>query len=318
MSLHDFGEDEVVLPTVALATDEPVEILRYAYDSFRAGIPVALVTLVEVRGGAARAIGAQMAVRGDGRYCGFVSGGCTEAAVAAEAIQALRKGHDRFLRLGEGSPFFDIVLPCGGGITLSIHILKKADPLGEVLSNLASRRPATLRYTPGSESMEFGEEGSRSQAGWFDGTFTTHYQPRIRVLLCGRSVELTITAAVARAAGYEVDQIDLAVDSSAFASRIDQFSAVALLFHDLDRELPLLQAALRSNPFYIGALGSRRTHEKRIALLREHGFEDTDIARIKAPIGIFDKARDASSIALSVVADIAAARSCGQQAPDFG
>jgi len=318
MSLHDFGEDEVVLPTVALATDEPVEILRYAYDSFRAGIPVALVTLVEVRGGAARAIGAQMAVRGDGRYCGFVSGGCTEAAVAAEAIQALRKGHDRFLRLGEGSPFFDIVLPCGGGITLSIHILKKADPLGEVLSNLASRRPATLRYTPGSESMEFGEEGSRSQAGWFDGTFTTHYQPRIRVLLCGRSVELTIAAAVARAAGYEVDQIDLAVDSSAFASRIDQFSAVALLFHDLDRELPLLQAALRSNPFYIGALGSRRTHEKRIALLREHGFEDTDIARIKAPIGIFDKARDASSIALSVVADIAAARSCGQQAPDFG
>lgn len=318
MSLHDFGEDEVVLPTVALATDEPVEILRYAYDSFRAGIPVALVTLVEVRGGAARAIGAQMAVRGDGRYCGFVSGGCTEAAVAAEAIQALRKGHDRFLRLGEGSPFFDIVLPCGGGITLSIHILKKADPLGEVLSNLASRRPATLRYTPGSESMEFGEEGSRSQAGWFDGTFTTHYQPRIRVLLCGRSVELTITAAVARAAGYEVDQIDLAVDSSAFASRIDQFSAVALLFHDLDRELSLLQAALCSNPFYIGALGSRRTHEKRIALLREHGFEDADIARIKAPIGIFDKARDASSIALSVVADIAAARSCGQQAPDFG
>jgi xanthine dehydrogenase accessory factor len=156
MSLHDFGEDEVVFPAVAFATDEPDEILRYAYDSFRAGISVALVTLVEISGGAARAIGAQMAVRGDGRYRGFVSGGCTEAAVAAEAIQALRKGHDRFLRLGEGSPFFDIVLPCGGGITLSIHILKKADPLGQFLSNLASRRPATVRYTPGTGSMEFG------------------------------------------------------------------------------------------------------------------------------------------------------------------
>jgi len=318
MSLHDFNEDEMVLPRVAFATDEPGEILRYAYNSFRGGIPVALVTLVEIRGGAARAIGAQMAVRGDGRYCGFVSGGCTEAAVAAEAIQALREGHDRFLRLGEGSPFFDIVLPCGGGINLSIHILKCADPVGEVLSRLASRRPATLRYTPRLESMEFGGEGGRSQVGWCDGTFTTHYQPRIRVLLCGRSVELTATAAVARAAGYEVYQIDPDVDSSAFASKIDQFSAVAFLFHDLDRELPLLQAALRSNPFYIGALGSRRTHEKRIALLREHGFEDADIARIKAPIGIFDKARDASSIALSVVADIAAARSHGQQAPDIG
>ncbi|EJB02354.1 xanthine and CO dehydrogenases maturation factor, XdhC/CoxF family [Rhizobium leguminosarum bv. trifolii WSM597] len=315
MSLHDYDEDELVLPRVALAADEPSEILRYAYDSFRAGIPVALVTLVDIRGGAARAIGAQMAVRGDGRYCGFVSGGCTEAAVAAEAVQALRKGHDRFLRLGEGSPFFDIVLPCGGGITLSIHILKKADPVGHVLSNLASRRPATLRYTPGSESMEFGGEGSRSQAGWFDGTFITHYQPRIRVLLCGGSVELTTTAAVARAAGYEVEQIDPAVDRNAFASKIDQFSAVALLFHDLHRELPLLQAALRSNSFYIGALGSRRTHEKRVTLLREHGCEDADIARIKAPIGLFDKARDASSIALSVVADIAAAKTRVPQAP---
>lgn len=313
MTLHDFGDDQVASPTVAFATDEPSEILRYAYDSFRSGIPVALVTLVEVRGGAARAIGAQMAVRGDGRYCGVVSGGCTEAAVAAEAVQALRKGHDRFLQLGEGSPFFDIVLPCGGGITLSIHILKKADPVGQVLSNLASRRPATLRYTPGSESMEFGGESSRSQIGWFDGTFMTRYPPVTRVLLCGRSVELTTAAAVARAAGYEVEQIDPAIDSNAFASKIDAFSAVALLFHDLDRELPLLQGALRSDPFYIGALGSKRTHEKRTALLRRHGFENTDIARIKAPIGIFDKARDASSIALSVVADIAAAKTLAAQ-----
>ncbi len=117
MTRHDFSENDVVLPTVELVTDEPGRILRYAHESFLAGVPVALVTLVEVRGGAARAVGAQMAVRGDGRYCGFVSGGCTETAVAAEAIEALRKGRDRFLRLGEGSPFFDIVLPCGEGST---------------------------------------------------------------------------------------------------------------------------------------------------------------------------------------------------------
>ncbi|WP_338811398.1 XdhC family protein (plasmid) [Agrobacterium leguminum] len=318
MTLQDFGENDAVLPTVALVTDEPSGILRYAHDSFLAGVPVALVTLVEVRGGAARAVGAQMAVRGDGRYCGFVSGGCTETAVAAEAIEALRKGRDRFLQLGEGSPFFDIVLPCGGGIGLSIHILKSADPVGQVLSSLASRRPASLRYTPGSEAMEFGGEGSPRQIGWFDGIFITHYQPITRVLLCGRSVELAITAAVARAAGYEVEQIDPAIDSSVFASKIDTFSAVALLFHDLDRELPLLQGALRSDSFYIGALGSRRTHEKRTALLRKHGFGDVDIARIKAPIGIFDKAKDASSVALSVVADIAAASARAQQAAAQG
>lgn len=245
MTEHDFSEDDVVLPRVALVIDEPSEILRYARDSCLAGVPVALITLVEVRGGAARAIGAQMAVRGDGRYCGFVSGGCTEAAVAAEAVRALRKGHDRFLRLGEGSPFFDIVLPCGGGINLSIHLLKNADPVHRVLSSLASRRPAMLRYRPESEAIEFCGEGSGSQIGWLDGTFITHYQPITRVILCGHSVELTTSAAVAKAAGYKVDQIDPAIDSSAFASKIDAFSAIALLFHDLDRELPLLQGALR-------------------------------------------------------------------------
>ncbi len=74
-------------PVVACLTDDPIEILRFAYEAWCSGIPVALVTLVEVRGGNSRPIGAQMAVRADGLYCGFVSGGCAEAAVAAEALE---------------------------------------------------------------------------------------------------------------------------------------------------------------------------------------------------------------------------------------
>ena len=297
---------EGVAPVVAIATDKPANILRYAYDSLLAGMPVALVTLVDIHGGTARSLGAHMAVRADGRYCGFVSGGCTENAVAAEALEALSLGRDRFLKLGEGSPFFDIVLPCGGGINLSIHILRDADPVRQVLFHLASRRPATLTYLPGSQTIEF-EGSTKSETGWKDDVFLTSYQPPTRLILCGRSLELATTVQVAQAAGYEVLQIDQPMNSIDFASRIDEYSAVALLFHDLDRELPLLQGALTSKPFYIGALGSRRTHEKRSAALRRIGFGETDIAKIKAPIGLFDKARDASSIALSVLADIAAA-----------
>lgn len=66
-------------------------------------------------------------------------GGCTEAAVAAEALEAIGKGVDRYLLLGEGSRFFDIVLQCGGGITLVIHVLKDATPVREVLFELQSR-----------------------------------------------------------------------------------------------------------------------------------------------------------------------------------
>lgn len=93
---------EISMPQMAFMTDAAQEILQFAADSVDEGFETALVTLVEIRGGAARALGAQMAVRRDGLYCGYVSGGCTEAAVAAEALQAIAGGNDRFLRLGKG------------------------------------------------------------------------------------------------------------------------------------------------------------------------------------------------------------------------
>lgn len=107
-----------------------------------------LVTLVEIRGGAARPLGAQMVVREDGRYCGFVSGGCVEAAAAFEALEVMGSGRDREICYGEGSPWFDIVLPCGGGITLTLHKLRSAQPLLAVLNrpNRENRRVcATIR-----------------------------------------------------------------------------------------------------------------------------------------------------------------------------
>lgn len=113
-------------------TDDAKAILTFAADGAETKYGSALVTLVEIRGGAARALGAQMAVRGDGGYCGYVSGGCTEAAVAAEAVAAINKGTDRYLRLGEGSQFFDIILPCGGGITLAIHVVRDVAPLRQI------------------------------------------------------------------------------------------------------------------------------------------------------------------------------------------
>ncbi len=105
------------------------------------------MTLVKIRGGAARPLGAQMVVREDGRYCGFVSGGCVEAAAAFEALEMMGSGRDREIRYGEGSPWFDIVLPCGGGITLTLHKLRSAQPLLAVLNRLEQRKPvgAALR-----------------------------------------------------------------------------------------------------------------------------------------------------------------------------
>jgi xanthine dehydrogenase accessory factor len=85
------------------------------------------------------------------------------------------------------------------------------------------------------------------------------------------------------------------------------------LLHDIDLEIPVLGAALRASPFYLGALGSARIHGQRVHRLKELGYDEAAIARIKSPVGIFDKARDAQTLALSVLADLAARRLSGVQ-----
>jgi xanthine dehydrogenase accessory factor len=294
-----------VVPERAFMTDDAVEVMRFAAQSFDGGHGVALATLVQIRGGSARPLGSHMAIRDDGLYCGFVSGGCTEAAVASEAVEAIAKGCDRKLLLGEGSQFFDIVLPCGGGITIAIHIVRESAALQAVISALDTRRPASLRYEFATQRLA--PIDASNKTGWSGDGFVTHYRPRLRVVLAGRSIEMEVVAKVAVAAGYDVRSYG-GRTSALVPETIDADTAVALLYHDIDMEIPVFEAVLRSDPFYIGALGSSRTHGRRVQRLKDLGYSETEIARIKSPIGLFNKARDSQSLALSILAEIAACR----------
>ncbi|CAH1665876.1 XdhC family protein [Chelatococcus asaccharovorans] len=88
---------------------------------------------------------------------------------------------------------------------------------------------------------------------------------------------------------------------------IDRYTAFAALTHDPKIDDPALAAALRSEAFYVGALGSRKTHAKRLERLGEQGFSDTDLARIKAPIGLPIGAVSPAEIALAILGEIVAA-----------
>lgn len=289
-------------PTRASFVDAPSDILAFAASASRQG-PVALATLVDVIGGAARGLGSHVAVAANGRFCGYVSGGCVEAAVAYEALQAIREGKDRVVRFGEGSPFFDIVLPCGGGISVAIHVLKDPDILEQVLGRLGQRQPAGLRYTPSLECLDC--VGGDQKPGWKDGSFVSIYRPRTQIVISGSGSEAVILGELAKAAGYEV------YNNGRFGPEdavLDAFTAVAILHHDLDAERGIIEAALRSPAFYIGALGSTRTHHRRTQRLQEFHWSKKDIGRIKAPIGSFGPTKDSTSLALSVLADIASSR----------
>jgi xanthine dehydrogenase accessory factor len=97
-------------------------------------------------------------------------------------------------------------------------------------------------------------------------------------------------------------------DDAMAALQPDTRSAIVTLTHDPKIDDPALDAALRSPAFYIGALGSKRTHAKRVERLREMGHDDAAIARIRAPIGLDIKALTAPEIGLSIMAEIIATR----------
>lgn len=84
----------------------------------------------------------------------------------------------------------------------------------------------------------------------------------------------------------------------------DRRSAIITLTHDPKLDDPALAAALRSNCFFIGALGSRKTHASRLARLKEQGFSDADVARIHGPVGLSIGAVSPAEIAVSILAQM--------------
>jgi len=107
----------------------------------------------------------------------------------------------------------------------------------------------------------------------------------------------------------EADEVVRAWPNEVLESRrLCASSAVVTLTHDTKLDVPALACALRSNAGYIGALGSRRTHDKRRTLLEAEGFASDEIARIHGPVGLDIGGTSAVEIALSIIAEISAAR----------
>ena len=286
------------VPFCPQKTDRPRHVLEFLRQAMEAGQAAALVLLVGIEGSASRSLGTIMAVREDGAYCGYVSGGCVEAAVATEALAALQIGKDRLIRFGKGSPFFDIALPCGGGLELVVHVLRDGAPIRDVLALLADRHCATLIYD--TDSAQVMAQPSLAQTGWHDAKFVTHFTPPVRIVVLGESLEAEVLIRVAQAADVDIATADLRRG----LGQIDAHTAIAFLHHSAENEEPLLTQALLSEAFYVGCLGGRQTQQKRRHTLTAAGLEHSTIGRLHGPIGLFGPARDASSLAVSVLAEI--------------
>ena len=152
--------------------------------------------------------------------------------------------------------------------------------------------------------------------------FVHVYNPPLRLLVVGAVHISQALVPMAQVAGYEViivdprkawanaerfpsvELIDAWPDEALSELAPDHRSAVVMLTHDPKLDDPAFGVALRSPAFYVGALGSRKTHAKRVDRLREQGLGDDEIARIHAPIGLAIGAKSPAEIAISIMAQI--------------
>jgi len=105
------------------------------------------------------------------------------------------------------------------------------------------------------------------------------------------------------------------LQTEADAGRIDERTVLCVLTHDPKFDVPLLEVALRLPVAYVGAMGSRRTHEERLDRLREAGLSKEEIARLSSPIGLDLGARTPEETAVSIAAEIIAGRWGGSGEP---
>jgi len=258
----------------------------------------ALCTIVGIDGSFSRRVGTQLAVAADGSRVGDMADRCLDDELAGQALAAMAEGAPRMLRYGQGSPFVDFRLPCGSGLDIWIDQAPDRSELQRCVAELEARQEAAL-------PLKFSEDMAPYLLR------ERRYMPRLRIVLLGAGMESASLARLAGVQGVEVEWREagqgLALGRPPSDLAADGWTAVLLLFHDHEWEVPLLDWALGTPAFYIGAQGGAPAREARLERLRAAGHAESELARIRSPVGLIPAARDPAVLALSVLADVVGA-----------
>ena len=311
-------------------------IPEIALDWHRTGRKAALATVIETWGSAPRQPGSQLAISGEGQIMGSVSGGCVEGAVVTEAMDAMEDGQSRVLTFGvSDETAFAVGLACGGTIRVLLEPVGRglpADMLADLVAARAAKHPVAYSVHPESWARALLRPGQDAAADARlrsdkagveeDGRFIAPHNPPLRLIVVGAVHIAQPLMILARALGYAPTLIDPRSsfgaaerfpgetilddwpDEALTSLAPDSRTAVVTLTHDPKLDDPAIRIALRSAVFYLGCLGSKKTHAKRVDRLTEAGFSAAEIARIHAPVGLDIGAKTPAEIALSVMAQI--------------
>lgn len=305
-----------------------LEVLRSSVRWLGEGHRVLLVTVVKTWGSSPRPQGAMLAVRGDGLVMGSVSGGCIEDdlidRVRRSGIEQTLPEAVKYGISAEEAHRFG--LPCGGTIELVLEPLTQASGIDELCRQVGEGRllARTLDMATGAATLA---PAQATDGVAFDGKrLLTIHGPRYRMLVIGAGQLSRYLCSIAAGLDYQVtvcdprdeytDEWDVPgttvvhtmPDDTVLDMKLDERCAVIALTHDPKLDDLALMEALKTPAFYVGALGSRRNNTARRERLKEFDLDDAQLARLHGPVGIFIGSRTPPEIAISILAEVTAAK----------
>ena len=305
-----------------------LEVLKSCEQWISRGRRCELVTVIKTWGSSPRPEGAMLAICEDGTVVGSVSGGCIED----DLIDRVRKnGITRDLpeivtygiTADEAHRFG---LPCGGTIQLAIEPLSRKSAIAELLQQLAQHQLVARELDLRTGRVTLGQASSGMSLQLSETSLTTIFGPRWRLLIIGAGQLSRFLAQIAVGMdyhvtvcdpreeyreGWQVDGVEVVhamPDDLVLEMQLDSRSAVIALTHDPKLDDLALMEALRSDAFYVGAIGSRLNNAKRRERLLQFDVTEEQLAKLHGPIGMYIGSKTPSEIAISILAEMTAVK----------
>ena len=303
-----------------------LEVLEHARNWLGGGRRLWLVTVTQTFGASPRPPGSLMAMRDDGVVVGSVSGGCIEDDLVArrESFQGAIPILESYGVTAEEARRFG--LPCGGQLEVVIEsaldlvrlrALFDKIAAGEVFARVVELASGAWSFRPANPT----EETRRDNC-----VFSCIHGPRWRLLIIGASEIARYLAEVAATLDFQVfvcdpreeyrsiwrvpaaTFVDGMPDDAVVAFKPDAHTVIVTVSHDPKLDDMALMEALKSEAFYVGAVGSQKTSDERRKRLKDFDLTESQVAKLHGPVGLAIGSRTPPEIAIAILAELVGAR----------
>ncbi|MDB5860716.1 MAG: hypothetical protein JWQ76_4405 [Ramlibacter sp.] len=314
-----------------------VTVLRTLRDWRAGGKRALLATVVRTWGSSPRPVGSIMALAEDGAVVGSVSGGCieddliyrhTQAYAQKEAGHRIPSGPPGFVKYGvTADEAHRFGLPCGGTLELLLEYDPDLAALDTLVRALEAGRLMRRSVRLADGAVTLADAPAPQELSLQDGLLVNLFGPEYRMLLIGAGQLTEYLATMALFSGFAVTVCDPREeyrgawsvagatvvsempDDVVMSFKPDRRSCVVALTHDPKLDDLALMEALKTEAFYVGAIGSRRNNEARHQRMIEHfGLSAADLQRLRGPIGVYIGSKTPPEIAVSIMAEILAVK----------